>query len=38
MASLLKDFSLLNQTTALYGKFRNAASFCDDDYTLFSLG
>ncbi|AVJ79020.1 hypothetical protein CSC03_1649 [Enterobacter hormaechei] len=38
MASLLKDFSLLIQTTALYGKFRNAASFCDAYYTLFSSG
>jgi hypothetical protein len=36
--TLLKDFTLLVQTIALYGKFRNTAPFCDDDYTLFSSG
>jgi hypothetical protein len=33
-----EGFFSANQTTALYGKFRNTASFCDADYTLFSSG
>ncbi|AXR58569.1 hypothetical protein A676_00134 [Salmonella enterica subsp. enterica serovar Enteritidis str. 2010K-0262] len=34
MAFLLKHFSLIIQSTELYGKFRKTASFCDDDYTI----